>query len=60
MKVSENISFVSYCDEIKICVYGKDDGLVADMTPKEALVLSALLQEAALRIIKDFQEEALK
>lgn len=51
MQINERINFASYCDVIKICTYSEDDGIVAEMSPQEALVLAALLQQAATRIL---------
>lgn len=51
MQINKSINFASYCDIIKICTYNEDEGIVAEMSPQEALVLAALLQQAATRIL---------
>lgn len=53
MKVNDRVSFSSYADLIRVYTYNEDEGIVADLSPQEALVLAALLTQAATRILTE-------
>jgi hypothetical protein len=53
MEINEKISFNSYADLIEICAYNEDEGIIASMSPQEALVLAAVLTKSATRILTE-------
>ena len=51
MEINDKVHLTSYADLIQIIVYGEDEGIVADLTPEDALKLAALLQHHAARVL---------